>query len=474
EAGQEIHMRLRSRLHRFDKHLYASVAQARLPGFERVLPPLSRAADNALLWAGIAGGFALSGRRRLRRAATRGLLAVSLASPLVNLAGKQAFARKRPVADSLPMTRLLRMPLSASFPSGHSASAAAFATAVALEAPAVVAAPVALLAGAVCFSRVYTGVHYPGDVLAGVAIGVATGLLTRRIWPEAGEAGRARASATAPSFDLDPLGDGLAVVVSQEESEAARTLREAFPRARFVPLESMDKAEGKALAVAGGDGTVNRGALAALEHGRPLLVVPAGTLNHFATELGIEDADEAVAAYRGGDLVAVDVGEVAGGVFVNNASVGIYPELVDRREARQKRVGKWPALLWALAEVLGRDAAPFDVVVDGVPYRAWLLFVGNCRYGSRGAAPGRRVRLEDGVLDIRLMTAARTLPRVRAFGSVVAGRLGLSRHYRQWQADTVRVETPSGEIRLARDGETLTAHGPLVFTKRPRSLHVFR
>ncbi|MFD1937461.1 MULTISPECIES: bifunctional phosphatase PAP2/diacylglycerol kinase family protein [Nonomuraea] len=467
-------MRLRSRLHRLDKHLYAAVAQARLPGFERVLPPLSRAADNALLWAGVAGTFALSGRRRLRRAATRGLLAVSLASPLVNLAGKQAFGRKRPVSDALPLARLLKTPLSASFPSGHSASAAAFATAVALEAPAAVAVPVSALAAAVCFSRVYTGVHYPGDVLAGAAIGVAAGLITRRIWPEAAEAGRARASATAPAFDVDPSGEGLAVAVDPAADELEETLRKAFPRAEFVPLAAIDNAGGKALAVAGGDGTVNRGAQAALDHGKPLLVVPAGALDPFAAELGIADVEEAVAAYRAGELAAVDVGEVAGGVFVNNAGLGIYPSLAGRTEARQKRIGKWPALLWGLAEVLRRDVEPVDVVVDGVPYRAWWLFVGNCRYGSRGPGLGRRARLEDGLLDVRLMTAARRLPRVRAFGSAVGGRLGLSRHYRQWQADTVRVETPSGAVRLARDGETVTARGPLTFAKRPRSLHVFR
>ncbi|MGW4471857.1 phosphatase PAP2 family protein [Nonomuraea sp. NPDC004354] len=466
-------MRLRSRLHRLDKHLYAAVARTRLPGLEAVLPRLSRTADNALLWAGVAGTFALSGRRRLRRAATRGMLAISLASPLVNLAGKQAFGRKRPVADVLPLNRLLKMPLSASFPSGHSASAAAFATAVALEAPLAVAVPVAAVAAAVCFSRVYTGVHYPGDVLAGAAIGVATGLVTRRIWPEAAEAGRARASATAPAVDGDPSGEGL-VVAADPAGAAARKLREAFPRAEFVPPGALDRTDGKVLAVAGDDTSVGPAARIALERGRPLLVVPSGTRDLFAAELGVADADEAVAAYRAGELAAVDVVETAGRAFVNSAGLGVYPALAERREARHRRIGTWPALLWGLAEVLRRDAAPVDLVVDGVPYRAWLMFVGNCRHGSRGAAPGRRARLEDGVLDIRLMTAARRLPRLRAFGSAVGGRLGLSRHYRQWQADTVRVETPSGEVRLALDGQTVTARGPLTFAKRPRALHVFR
>lgn len=474
-------MRLRAHLNRLDKRLFAAVADAHLPGLERVLPKLSRVADNALLWAGVSGAFALSGRRDLRRAATRGLLAISLAGPLVNLVGKQFFGRNRPVADSLPLGRLLTTPRSLSFPSGHSASAAAFAAAVSLEAPARFAAPVALLAAAVCFSRVYTGVHYPGDVLAGIAIGVATGLMTRRVWPEATEAGRARASTTAPLAGLDPGGEGLVAVVDPGTDPAADALRDAFPRAEVVEAAAdlgatVREAAGRAkvLAVAGGDGTVNRAAQEALEHDRPLLVVPAGTLNHFAGELGIDDPAEAVRAYRSGDLVAVDVGEVAGRIFVNNASLGVYPALVDRREARQRRIGKWPALLWALAEVLGPEARPLDLVVDGVPYRAWLLFVGNCRYESRGAAPVRRRRLEDGVLDIRLLTAARRLPRLRAFGTVLASRLGVSRHYRQWQADTLRVATPSGTVRLAHDGETFTATGDVVFTKRPRALHVFR
>ncbi|MFD0660259.1 phosphatase PAP2 family protein [Thermocatellispora tengchongensis] len=111
------------------------------------------------------------------------MLAIGLASPLVNLVGKQIFGRNRPSPVNLPLARLLAMPTSASFPSGHSASAAAFATAVAMEAPGLVAAPVAVVAAAVCFSRVYTGVHYPGDVLAGAGVGVATGLLTWRLWP---------------------------------------------------------------------------------------------------------------------------------------------------------------------------------------------------------------------------------------------------------------------------------------------------
>ncbi|WP_449065664.1 hypothetical protein [Planomonospora algeriensis] len=93
--------------------------------------------------------------------------------------------------------------------------------------------------------------------------------------------------------------------------------------------------------------------------------------------------------------------------------------------------------------------------------------MGNCRHQVRGAAPTRRERLEDGLLDVRILTAARRLPRARAFLSVLTGRFRLSRHYQQWQADTLRISSPSGEVRLACDGEVFTVSGEVEFAKRP-------
>ncbi|GII63716.1 phosphoesterase [Sphaerisporangium krabiense] len=490
---------IRKRLGAVDRRLFRSVADAHLPGFDRVLPRLSRAADNSLLWAGVAGALALTGRRRMRRAATRGLLAISLASPVVNLLGKQAFARNRPSIVDFPLARLGKMPSSHSFPSGHSASAAAFAAAVAMEAPARVAVPVAVTAGAVCFSRVYTGVHYPGDVLAGVALGLTAALVTTRLWPGQTVDGDARVAATAPLIDLDPDGEGVVAVVNDaagRDPGTASAVAKVLPKAEVIEVqpgeELMDRlreAAGRArvLAVAGGDGTMNCGAQVAIEHGLPLLPIPAGTFDHFARTLGLETIQEAVAAYRAGHVVAVDVGEVAGKVFLNTASLGIYPLLVDRREHWEKRIGKWPALVLAMADVLMHDRRPQEMLVDGVRRRVWLLFAGNCAYESRGVAPTRRNRLEDGVLDLRLLTAASRLPRLRALASTVLGSAGLSRHYFQWRADTVHVAplvtgerrvraggAAEEELRLARDGETFTATGPLVLSKRPRSLLVFR
>jgi undecaprenyl-diphosphatase len=109
-----------------------------------------------------------------RRAALRGLASIAIASATTNLLGKRATRRLRPTSEVSLARRLSRVPRSTSFPSGHAASAAAFATGVALEIPAL-AAPVGALAAAVGASCVVTGVHYPSDVAAGFAIGPAPG-----------------------------------------------------------------------------------------------------------------------------------------------------------------------------------------------------------------------------------------------------------------------------------------------------------
>ncbi|TDC90758.1 phosphatase PAP2 family protein, partial [Actinomadura sp. 7K507] len=171
------------RLGRADRWAFDRVAAARLRGLEYVLPRLSRFADHGVLWFTTASVLGAAGRPRLRRAALRGSIAIAVASPAVNLLGKHAFRRKRPVVDLVPPIRIRwKLPTSHAFPSGHSASAAAFATGVALEAPRAVAVPVAATAAAVAFARVYTGAHYPGDVLAGIGIGALAAMGTRAVW----------------------------------------------------------------------------------------------------------------------------------------------------------------------------------------------------------------------------------------------------------------------------------------------------
>lgn len=164
---------MRSLLTHLDRRTFHQIAAREWPGAQRVLPRLTRSANHGLLWFGIAAGAAALGGRPMRRAALRGVASLAVASATVNTLGKRSVRRERPLLDAVPVIRQLhRQPITSSFPSGHAASAVAFATGVAFENKwwGLALAPVA---ASVAFSRVYTGVHYPGDVLAGAALGAA-------------------------------------------------------------------------------------------------------------------------------------------------------------------------------------------------------------------------------------------------------------------------------------------------------------
>jgi undecaprenyl-diphosphatase len=139
---------------------------------------VTRAASYSRLWLAIAGLLASFGGLRARRAARSGVTAVALAAVVANGPAKLLVRRRRPRQEPGRASSLIGMPRSTSFPSGHSATAFAFATATSRELPAMAAALVPL-ASAVAYSRVHTGVHYPSDVAAGVAIGVGCGLASR-------------------------------------------------------------------------------------------------------------------------------------------------------------------------------------------------------------------------------------------------------------------------------------------------------
>jgi undecaprenyl-diphosphatase len=172
----------RFRVADFDRQVMTRVASGDVPNPHGLWPRLSRSANSSLLWIAIAAGLGATGDKRARRAALRGLVSVAIASSTANVLVKGLARRNRPDLD-IPVVRLkIPAPRSSSFPSGHSASAAAFATGVALEMPSL-ALPIGALAAAVGTSRVVNGVHYPSDVLAGFAIGTAAGVLTVRWWP---------------------------------------------------------------------------------------------------------------------------------------------------------------------------------------------------------------------------------------------------------------------------------------------------
>ncbi len=168
---------------RVDRALYRALARAHTPRLDVAMRRLSEAANYSRLSIASAALLALTGRRG-RRAAASGLLATFTTAALVNVVLKPFGRRARPdrAGARIPLARHVRMPASRSFPSGHTAAAAAFAAGAGRELPAA-RLPLGALAAAVGYSRVHTGVHYPGDVLAGAALGVGVAAVTARIHP---------------------------------------------------------------------------------------------------------------------------------------------------------------------------------------------------------------------------------------------------------------------------------------------------
>ncbi|MCI3271168.1 bifunctional phosphatase PAP2/diacylglycerol kinase family protein [Streptomyces cylindrosporus] len=476
---------LRDRLLTLDNRLFEFAAERHWPYGQRVLPRLSRSANHGVLWFATAAAMAASRTPRGRRAAARGVASLALASLTINTLGKRSVRRPRPALDPVPLARQLRrQPITTSFPSGHSASAAAFATGVALESPAWGAA-VAPLAWSVALSRVYTGVHFPSDVLAGAALGAGAALAVRGLVPtRAGLAPPARPRAEVPAL---PDGAGLVVVANTASGTSDRlgALRDELPRAEVVECQPADLADelekaaarAEVLGVCGGDGTVNTAAAVALRHGLPLAVLPGGTLNHFALDLGVEGARDFARAVRQGEAVRVDVGRFSSGkrdgVFLNTCSLGVYPELVRVRERWSHRIDNWPAGVLGALRVLRADRHPLEAELRGETRPLWLLFIGNGVYHRMGLAPGRRLDLADGLLDVRAVHGGRR-PALRLLAAAVAGPLTRSPAHAAVQVSRLRISGLAPGTPLAHDGEVTEVAGEVRLEKLPEALTVYR
>jgi undecaprenyl-diphosphatase len=375
------------------------------------------------------------------------------------------------------------------------AAAAGFAAGVGQEIPAL-AAPAAVLAGVAVVARVREGEGSAVSAAAGVLLGAGVGVATRRLWPVAPhEPAEARTAHTEAEVAPSPTGAGVVVLVNPGAGTAesvADRLRDELPDAEVIELEDgddlepmLEKAAARAddhgeaanqelgvIGVAGGDGTINTGAAVAARHGLPLLVVPGGTLNHFAYALGIESVADAAEAVRRGRAVAVDRAEIDGQTFVNTASIGSYVDLVDAREKLEHRIGKWPAVLVALGRVL-RHSEPVELEIDGGRVSVWMVFVGNCRYHPSGFAPSWRERLDDGALDIRIAHAGHPFSRTRLLVAVMTGRLARCGLYEQRYTRRVEVSCVAGSLRLARDGETFDGSEHFTICKAEEPLAVF-
>mgnify|MGYP000022813694 CR=1 FL=1 len=234
---------------------------------------------------------------------------------------------------------------------------------------------------------------------------------------------------------------------------------------------------GHLVVAGGGDGTVNAAAAALAGTGGVLGVLPLGTCNHFARDLGLPlDLAGAVRTALTGRVRVVDVGEVNGQVFLNNSSLGLYPQLVRGRIAEQKQGHrKWVALAMAAVSCL-RHPVPLLVrlQVDGAEAlvrRTPLLFVGNNRYDMIGLHMGGRTRLDGGQLWVCLADDAGSAGLLGLAVRALAGRLRPGELDMRDTAD-LRVGTRRRRVEVAWDGEVKTMQAPLHYRIRPAALRV--
>jgi YegS/Rv2252/BmrU family lipid kinase len=274
-------------------------------------------------------------------------------------------------------------------------------------------------------------------------------------------------------------GDELAARLIQLFAAAGReaTVLVAAPGRSVTDQARRAVDQGCRIAVAaGGDGTVNAVVSALVGTDVPLGILPVGTLNHFAKDLGIPlDLEQAVRLITQGVRRQVDVGEVNGAVFVNNSSLGVYPRIVALRSRwHATGLGKWVAVLWASLTVLRRR--PFMGVrirttEDTLLRRTPFVFVGNNEYRMAGLKAASRESLTGGRLAVYVMHAER-----RRSLLVLGWRVLLRGVDRVPELELFLVEEAVIETRrrvsVALDGEVRGMAPPLTYRIRPLALTV--
>ncbi len=258
--------------------------------------------------------------------------------------------------------------------------------------------------------------------------------------------------------DLVPYFPGHEVIECEPDELPARIENAVSKNVQFV-------------GVAGGDGTIRRAVQALAGTGVALLPIPAGTRNHFARELGIEDLEIAGRVAEHGTVRQVDLGEVNGQRFVNNSSVGIYPRIVVTRETHERRWPKGLATVAAAWEQL-RHGRRFRVTVDGRMYRAWMVFVGNGRYGKGLLRLNQRESLNENCLDFRLARADSPLARARVVLALVAGALDRSPLLVRRETRLLELSLDRDVVEVALDGEVERLSSPLRYRSLAGALSV--
>ena len=295
-------------------------------------------------------------------------------------------------------------------------------------------------------------------------------------------------TAAPPVFVIVNRGSGM--VARSREVGLRERIREAFrsegldPHVVLARPDEIDlvarqavKSSVQIVVAAGGDGTVSSVAGELVGTEKLLGILPVGTLNHFAKDIGIPlQLADAVRVIAAGAVRNVDVGEVNGNIFINNSSIGLYPQVVIGRERQRLRFrrGKWFAMAWAFVRVFRRfPLLKVTVDADGsrTLHKTPLLFVGNNRYELDLLNVGCRTALDRGELCLYMSTASGRFAMIRLalralFGRLEQGRDFVGRFGSEFQVDSHR------RLHVARDGEVVRLTPPLLYRSRPNSLRV--
>lgn len=230
------------------------------------------------------------------------------------------------------------------------------------------------------------------------------------------------------------------------------------------------------LVAAGGDGTVNCVAEQAYKHKKPLGIVPMGTLNHFAKELGLPLVPlQAVEIIAKDERAKFDIGTAGDQVFINNASIGIYPSVVRMRSALEPKLTKWPAAVGAIVTVATKrlHLYHFSITLDGrtLERRSSMLFVGNNEYGIEGFGLPERNGIRDGKLQLFVLKTKRIDKLFQVGVRLVLGKKLPESYIERFTCGQMIVEIKGHkQVWLAYDGEVTQAKLPLAFTLVPRAL----
>ncbi len=234
----------------------------------------------------------------------------------------------------------------------------------------------------------------------------------------------------------------------------------------------------KTVVAGGGDGTLNAVAGALVGTEVAFGVLPLGTLNHFAKDLRLPlDLEGAIRTVVQGRTRQVDAAEINGRLFLNNSSLGLYPDMVRERDRQQKRLGrsKWPAFVSAAVAALRRY--PFldlTISLGGEVYRRRtpFVFIGNNAYEVEGFDIGERKRLDAANLSLYVVQHASRMGLLALAGRALVGRLRQAKDFDALYATEIVIGTRHGNIRVSTDGEVTRMNPPLRYRIRPGALKV--